>query len=50
MADAPRHTFPDDPVVADPEPNGGVRAHRLDVGRARATCAQQNSSDAAIDG
>src|SRR6266700_134290 len=50
MADATRHAFPDDPVDGDAEPNAGARTNRLDVGRARATRAQQNASDAAIDG
>ncbi len=50
MADAARHAFPDDPIVGDAEPNVGVRTDHFDVVRVRATCAQQNASDAAIDG
>src|SRR5439155_17969804 len=50
MADAFRHAFPDDPVAGHAEPDLGARTDRVDVGRARAAHAQQNASDAAIDG
>jgi hypothetical protein len=50
MTDTARRIFPDDAVVADAEPYVGARTNRLDVVRGRATYAQQNSSDTAIDG